>query len=217
MIRLALFLQLFIVTAFTIEIIQKPIIFNEKRISLTQEYIKSHYGLTVDKITIIPKIIVIHHTAFSTLQKSFDDFNPITLSQSRSYISKSSALNTSAHYMVDKDGTIYQLMPDNIMARHVIGLNYSSIGIENVGGENHKDNLTHAQLEANIKLIKHLKNKYPHIDYVLAHYEYERFSSHPLWLELDKTYRTKKSDPSIRFMKALRQELKKTNLYFKSH
>ena len=38
-----------------------------------------------------------------------------------------------------------------IMARHVIELNYSSIGIENVGGEtNKKEDLTPAQVHANI-------------------------------------------------------------------
>ncbi len=36
--------------------------------------------------------------------------------------------------MVDRDGTRYRLMPETYMARHVIGLNYYSIGIENVGG-----------------------------------------------------------------------------------
>ncbi len=46
-------------------------------------------------------------------------------------------------------------MPENYMARHVIGLNYYSIGIENVGGKNNrKEDLTKAQLESNIKLIR---------------------------------------------------------------
>jgi len=33
-------------------------------------------------------------------------------------------------------------MPDNWMGRHVIGLNYNSIGVENVGGVDDKQDLT---------------------------------------------------------------------------
>ena len=91
------------------------------------------------------------------------------------------------------------------MARHVIGLNYSAIGIENVGGESNIDNLTHAQLAANVYLIGHLTKKYRSIDYLIGHYEYKKFSDNLLWLEQDKDYRTLKYDPGIRFMTALRE------------
>ncbi len=46
-----------------IKIIDKPIIFNQERIDLTKEYIREHYGFSVDSIEITPKIIVIHWTA----------------------------------------------------------------------------------------------------------------------------------------------------------
>ena len=35
--------------------------------------------------------------------------------------------------MIDRDGTIYQLVPRSIMCRHTVGLNYTSFGIEHVG------------------------------------------------------------------------------------
>jgi beta-N-acetylhexosaminidase len=94
------------------------------------------------------------------------------------------------------------------MARHVIGLNYNSIGIENVGGENSADNLTQKQLEANIYLVNYLKKRFRSIEYLIAHYEYRCFESHELWLELDDSYRTKKDDPSMRFMDELRKNIK---------
>ncbi|MDQ7067540.1 MAG: peptidoglycan recognition family protein [Sulfurimonas sp.] len=119
-------------------IIQKPIIFTDKRESLTKKYIKTHYGLDVDNINIIPKTIVVHWTAMMDFNKSHQRLNPELLFSDRKDIAKASALNVSAHYLIDRKGNIYQLMPDNIMARHVIGLNYSSIGIENVGGEANK-------------------------------------------------------------------------------
>jgi beta-N-acetylhexosaminidase len=191
-----------------INIIQKPIVFDEERFRLTHEYIKTHYKIDPKDILIVPKTIVIHHTGMNSLEKSFQKMYKSTLSSDRQYIAKSSNLNVSAHFMVDQDGTIYQLMQDNYMARHIIGLNYSSIGIENIGGENLKDNLTKEQLQANVKLIQHLKKKYPSIVYVIGHYEYQAFEKHPLWLEQDKNYRTQKNDPSIRFMDALKKALK---------
>ena len=39
---------------------------------------------------------------------------------------------TCAHYLVDKDGTIYQLVPTSVRCRHTIGLNDQAIGIEMV-------------------------------------------------------------------------------------
>jgi len=42
------------------------------------------------------------------------------------------------------------------MARHCIGLNYESIGIENVGGVMIKDDLTAAQIKSNIYLVRYL-------------------------------------------------------------
>ena len=189
-------------------IIQKPIIFTEKRKELTKEYIKQHYALEVKDISIVPQTIVLHWTAVMDLGKSFKRLNAQTLYSDRQDIASASALNVSAHFLVDRDGTIYQLMPDNWMARHVIGLNYSSIGVENVGGEaNKKEDLTPAQLQANIHLIEYLKAKYPTIKNVIGHYEYREFESSPLWLEKDAGYRTKKVDPGEEFMKNVRSAL----------
>ncbi|MCK5854928.1 MAG: N-acetylmuramoyl-L-alanine amidase, partial [Sulfurovaceae bacterium] len=126
---------------------------------------------------------------------------------------KASALNVSAQFLVARDGTIHRLMPENWMARHVIGLNYSSIGVENVGGKNNKkDDLTPAQLKANIALVKYLKEKYPTITYLIGHHEYREMEKSKLWLELDKGYRTKKSDPGDAFMSKVREQVKELNL-----
>jgi len=191
-------------------IIQKPIVFTDKRKELTKEYIKTHYGKDVKDITIVPQTIVLHWTAVMDFKKSFARLNPEKLFADRKDIAKASSLNVSAHFLVDRDGTIYQLMPDNWMARHVIGLNYSSIGVENVGGEaNKKEDLTPAQLAANIRLVKYLKAKYPTIKHVIGHYEYRDYENSPLWLEKDKGYRTKKADPGKKFMRDVRVALDK--------
>lgn len=108
------------------------------RVDLTKEYIKTHYNLDVKDIKIVPKIIVIHHTAIDNFNNSLSCFHSETLPSARADIDRGGAVNVSAHFMVDRDGTIHQLMPLDSMARHVIGLNYNSIGIENVGGQNSK-------------------------------------------------------------------------------
>jgi len=189
-------------------IVQKPILFGDKRKYLTKKYIKKHYQLDVKNIKITPKIVVVHWTAVMSFEKSFERLNAELLFSDRADIASASALNVSSHFLVDRDGTIYQLMPDNWMARHVIGLNYSSIGIENVGGEaNKKEDLTPQQLEANIRLIEYLKSKYPSIENVIGHYEYRDFEGSSLWLEKDAGYRTQKVDPGVNFMYNLREAL----------
>jgi len=205
MIKTLLLLLLFSSYASAIEIVQKPINFTDHRKVLTLDYIKKHYGLTPKDISIIPKIIVIHYTAIPTLQGSFEAFNNEELPSSRTDISgKDASANVSVPYLIDKDGTIYQLMPDNWMGRHVIGLNYSSIGIENVGK---LGTLTEAQSKANIALIKHLQAKYPTLEYLIGHSEYRCFENHPLWLEKDKGYRTEKEDPGHTFMQGIQKRI----------
>ncbi len=189
------------------EIIQTPIPFSKKRIELTKEYIQIHYGKDVQSIKIIPKIILVHHTAIDDYEDALSRFVDETLPSRRKDISSvKPSVNVSSHFMVQRDGTIHQLMPLDFMARHVIGLNYNSIGIENVGGENSADNLTEAQLQANIFLVKYLQKKFPSLEYLVGHYEYRCFEGDPLWLELDDGYRTIKDDPSKRFLNLLYQQ-----------
>ena len=196
-----------------LKIIDKPIDFGQKRIEMTKAYIKKHYGFEVENIEIEPKIIVLHWTAEMSFDKSFKRLKPQKLFSDRKDIAKASALNVSAQFLVDRDGTIYRLMPENWMARHVIGLNYSSIGVENVGGKgNKKDDLTPAQLKSNIALVRYLKEKYPTITHLIGHHEYRQMEGTELWLELDKGYRTKKSDPGERFMADVREAVTDLNL-----
>ena len=201
MIKLLLILLTVFSTLNALDIIQKPIKFSEHRKALTLDYIKTHYGLTPKDISITPKVIVVHFTAIPTLQGSFEAFDREELPSSRSDISgKNASANVSVPYLIDRDGTIYQLMPDNWMGRHVIGLNYSSIGIENVG---RLGTLTDKQLEANITLIAYLQKKYATLNYLIGHSDYRCFEETPLWLERDKNYRTEKNDPGEAFMSKL--------------
>ena len=196
-----------------LQIVDKPIDFGKARIEMTKAYIAKHYGKKVKDITITPRIIVLHWTAEMDFDKSFARLKPEKLLTDRKDIAKASLLNVSAHFLVDRDGTIYRLMPENWMARHVIGLNYSSIGVENVGGYgNKRDDLTPAQREANKRLVRYLKEKYPTITYLIGHHEYRQMERTPLWLEKDRGYRTVKHDPGAKFMREIREAVKDLDL-----
>ena len=191
------------------KIVDKPIIFDEERIELTKEYLSTRHGLVMDNPTIVPKVIVLHFTVIPTMQETFDAFNPSKL-PSRPDLATASSLNVSSQFLVDRDGTIYRLMPETTMARHVIGLNHTAIGVENVGGTEDFP-LTKAQIKANIYLVNYLSKKYP-IDYLIGHYEYTNFEGHDLWLETDQGYRTEKNDPGVDFMAAVKKGTQKLNL-----
>lgn len=190
-------------------IVDKPIVFNEEREILTLEYLSKRYGLEKSSPEIVPRMIVLHWTVIPTFEKSFDAFNNPSLPNWRPDIKDVSGLNVSSQFMVDRDGTIYRLMPETTMARHVIGLNHCAIGVENVGGDKDQP-LTKAQLKSNIWLVRYLADKYA-IEYLIGHYEYTLFENHPLWLEKDDGYRTKKTDPGVVFMENVRKSVSDLN------
>ena len=192
------------------KIIDKPITFDDERKQLSLEYMSKRYGIEKNTPSISPKMIVVHWTAIPSFERSFNAFKDSKLPNSRADITKASALNVSAQFLVDQNGLVYRLLPETTMARHVIGLNHCAIGIENVGGTPEMP-LTKKQLKSNIKLIKYLKEKFPEIDYVIGHYEYTLFEGHPLWLEKDQQYRTEKTDPGQDFIHNIRKSTASLN------
>lgn len=185
----------------TQKIQQTPIQFNDERIALTRQYQLTHYGIDAKSIAIEPKMIVLHWTCIPTFKATFRVFNSPTFPQNSPRISELPGnLNVSSHFVVDRDGSIHQLMPDNWMARHVIGLNHYAIGIENIGGIDGKDDLTEAQVKANAFLVCYLKKKYPAINQVIGHNDYLNFKNTALWLERDANYQTDKTDPGPFFL-----------------
>jgi beta-N-acetylhexosaminidase len=67
---------------------------------------------------------------------------------------------TCAHFVVDRDGTIYQLVPLNIMCRHTVGLNDVAIGIEHVGTSDAEVLHDAAQLRASLRLTRWLMARF---------------------------------------------------------
>ncbi len=192
----------------TFTIVEKPITWNEERERLSLLYLKDRHGMEQEKAIIDPKMVVVHWTAIDNIEVTFDVFDPPTLG-GRADLTGASNLNVSSQFLIDRDGTIYRLLPDNYFARHCIGLNYTAIGIENIGGSDWP--LTNAQLKANEELIRYLRRKYE-IEYVIGHHEYRQFESTDLWKEADPNYRTEKTDPGPKFMEKLRKNLEDLGL-----
>jgi N-acetyl-anhydromuramyl-L-alanine amidase AmpD len=187
------------------KIVDKPIQFDPERIRLTHEYMHTHYGLDQNDITIKPQAIVLHYTAINSFISTWNYFNRTRIEPERAQLQRESELNVSAQFLVDRDGTIYRLMPEDWMARHCIGLNHVAIGVENVGDG--KDfPLTDAQVYANASLVRYLSQKFT-ITYLLGHHEYRRMEKTPLFHESVAGYRTGKSDPGDDFMRRVRAKV----------
>jgi len=201
----------FLLQAQNIKIIQKPIDYSKEKIKLSLDYMKEHHGLNQKIPKIMPKIIVLHYTAGGTVESNFRYFNNLHLENQRSTLKKQSSLNVSSHFIIDRDGTIYQLVDPELFARHTIGLNYCAIGVENIGSK--AQPLTDKQVEANAELVRYLIKKYP-IEYLIGHSEYGVFRNSKLWKESNPKYFTGKADPGDDFMKKVRAKV--TDLKLKS-
>jgi N-acetylmuramoyl-L-alanine amidase len=106
-------------------IVSKPIPFPESRKQEMLAYAEEHYGLDTFEL-VHPQVVVEHFTANST-------FGPVFNTFAADQPDLGELPGTCAHFVVDTDGTIYQLVPLDIMCRHTVGLNYTAIGIEMVG------------------------------------------------------------------------------------
>jgi len=71
---------------------------------------------------------------------------------------KADGRQVSAHYVIDRNGDIYQMVSDSDRSNHCMGANQNSIGIEHVAGET--DPLTAPQAAASAALIRWLLQQY---------------------------------------------------------
>jgi N-acetylmuramoyl-L-alanine amidase len=182
-------------------------ILSEAKLQLTNEYCKEHYGLSSYRLD-TPRIVVVHYTAIDDLKATLNLFKKDNIASSRDYIKDFSSLNVGIHYVIDKDGKIFSLMPDTVVARHLIGFNHVSLGIENIGKDS--TSLTDAQVDSNARLIEFLADKYPTIEYMIAHHEYNDTSlpHYKYFRSLNAAYKPYgKIDPGPNFMSKLRKRL----------
>ena len=135
-------------------IVQKPIPFGAKRKSETAAYAKRHYGLDTYRLK-NPNVIVEHVTVTSTFSAVFNTFAP-----DKPDVELHELPGLCSHFVIDRDGTIYQLVPLGIMCRHTVGLNYTAFGIEHVGMSDDDVLGNKRQMEASLRLTRWLRCRY---------------------------------------------------------
>lgn len=179
---------------------------SQERRQATADYVADHYPSHAPGITLDPKMIVLHYTVSPSLKSTLAIFRPDHIGKDRPGIAAEGRLNVGSHYIVERSGRICQFMDDTVIARHVTGLNAVAIGVENVARD--ADELTPAQVDADARLVRRLKSKFPGIRYLIGHGESRSFIGRAgLWLER-KDIRSDHTDPGPKFMAAVRAKVK---------
>jgi N-acetylmuramoyl-L-alanine amidase len=135
-------------------IVQKPIPFGSARKRETAAYSQRHYGMSTYRLT-DPHVIVEHYTVTSTFQATWNTFAP-----DRADVELHELPGVCSHFVVDRDGTIYQLVPTSIICRHTVGLNWTAIGIEHVGSSDAQILGNPRQMAASLRLTRWLRCRY---------------------------------------------------------
>jgi N-acetylmuramoyl-L-alanine amidase len=135
-------------------IVQSPIPFGAKRKAEMAAYAQRHYGVDSYELT-APKVIVEHVTVTTTYSSVFNTFAPDVADSELHELP-----GTCSHFVIDRDGTIHQLVPLTIMCRHTVGLNEVAIGIEHVGMNDAQVMSDPRQLRASLRLTRWLQSTF---------------------------------------------------------
>jgi len=179
-------------------IVQRPIPFPAARKAETAAYARRHYGLATWRLS-HPHVIVEHYTASTTFSSAWNTFASDAPDPELHELP-----GTCAHFVVDRDGTIYQLVPLGVVCRHTVGLNWTAIGIEHVGTSDAEILGTPRQLAASLRLTLwlaarfqiRLANVIGHNESTSSPYHRERYGAwrcqtHGDWRRADmQVYRT---------------------------
>jgi N-acetyl-anhydromuramyl-L-alanine amidase AmpD len=117
-------------------------------------YSRRHYGEDTYLLT-RPKVIVEHYTETATASEAFNTFAP-DIPDSEFH----ELPNTCAHFLVEPSGRIDQLVPLYLRCRHTVGLNWTAIGIENVGFSDQAILENPRQMAASLRLTRWLRCRY---------------------------------------------------------
>ena len=180
-------------------IVQKPIPFGAKRKAETAQYAARHYGLHTWKLE-HPRVIVEHYTASTTFSSAWNTF-----ANDAPDVELHELPGTCAHFVIDTDGTIYQLVPLDTICRHTVGLNWTAIGIEHVGTSDSGILQNPRELQASVRLTLWLMHRYDislpnvigHSESLTSPYHHERYApwrcqTHSDWLHADmNVYRSR--------------------------
>ena len=135
-------------------IVWKPIPFSAARKVETAAYSKRHYGIGAWRLP-HPTVIVEHYTASSTFGSAFATFSADVPDGELNELP-----GICTHFVIDTDGTIYQLVPLGVRCRHTVGLNWTAIGIEHVGTSDAQILGNPRQMASSLRLTAWLMSRY---------------------------------------------------------
>jgi N-acetylmuramoyl-L-alanine amidase len=135
-------------------VVAKPIPFGDGRKADMRAYAQRHYGIDDYRLR-DPKVIVEHYTVTQSFPPVFDTFAP-----NRPDPELHELPGICSHFVIDRDGTIYQLVPLELMCRHTVGLNWTAIGIEHVGTSDAQVMGNRRQRSASLRLTRALQGRY---------------------------------------------------------
>ena len=135
-------------------IVARPIPFGARRRRETAAYAERHYGVSTYRLS-APHVVVEHYTGTGTFARAYAMFAP-----DRRDPELHELPGICAHFVVDRDGTIYRLVPVSLMCRHTAGLNYTAIGIEHVGTTDAQILGDRRQLDASLELTRWLRCRF---------------------------------------------------------
>ena len=118
------------------------------------DYAQRHYGIDDYRLS-DPKVIVQHYTVTDSFAPVFNYFS---VNQPDPELGELPGV--CSHYVIDRDGTAYELVPPRIMCRHTVGLNYTAIGIEHVGQSDAQVMGNARQRAASLRLTRMLQGRY---------------------------------------------------------
>jgi len=162
-------------------------------------YAKRHYGID-DYRLVSPQVIVEHYTGTPSVAATYDLFaNDLPDAELHELP------NICSHFVIDTNGTIYQLVPLRLMCRHTVGLNDTAIGIEHVGSSDAEVLGNRRQMKSSLALTRWLRCRYSisvsnvigHNESVGSPFHRERVArlakqTHPDWKHADmEVYRRK--------------------------
>ena len=164
--------------------------FGRRRLRQTARYSARHYRERTWRLR-DPHVIVEHYTdgpSFASAYRTFASNAP----------HMGERPGVCAHFVVDTDGAIYQLVHLDVRCRHTIGLNWTAIGIEHVGTSDrailHNRRMMRSSLRLNAWLMARfdisIGNVIGHAESLRSRYHRERVRSwrcltHSDWLPRD--------------------------------
>jgi beta-N-acetylhexosaminidase len=131
-----------------------PIPFGADRKAQMRRYSSRHYGAARARL-VAPHVIVEHYTASTTYGSAFNTF-----AANAPDVEFGERPGVCAHFVIERDGTIHQLVSLRWRCRHTVGLNYTAIGIEHVGLSDADVMGRPRQLAASLALTRWLQGRY---------------------------------------------------------